>query len=300
MSTPERIRVAAAQYPLDAVADTAAWLAKLTDWIEAGAATGADLLVFPEYGAMEAAIAAGADVAADLARSLDAVSRAMPALDAHLSTAAVRRGLHILGPSGPVREGHGWRNRALLHAPSGRAAAVDKTIMTPFEQRWGISGGAGPVVVATTLGRIGIAICYDSEFPLLGRAMAEAGANMLLIPSCTEHVSGFHRVRIGAEARALENQIATVMSPTVGTAPWSAAVDVNTGAAGIFIPPDVSGAPTGVIAQGVRDEPGWVAGDIDVGTLRRLRATGEMHNRADWAHQPGAAPLPPPRLIDLT
>lgn len=300
MTAPERIRVAAAQYPLDAVADTAAWLGKLTDWIEAGVATGANLLVFPEYGAMEAAIAAGADVAADLTRSLDAVSRAMPALDAHLSAAATRHGIHILGPSGPVRDGDAWRNRTVLHAAGGRSAAIDKTVMTPFEQRWGITGGAGPVVLSTTLGRIGVAICYDSEFPLLGRAMAEAGADLLLIPSCTEHVSGFHRVRIGAEARALESQIATVMAPTVGNAPWSAAVDVNTGAAGIFVPPDVSGAPTGVIAQGTRDEPGWVAGDIDVAKLRRLRSAGEMRNRADWAHQPGAAPLPPPRLIDLT
>ncbi len=58
--------------------------------------------------------------------------------------------------------------------------------------------------------------------------MAEAGAEMLLVPSCTERVSGYHRVRTGARARALENQIAAIVSPTVGDALWSPAVDRNT------------------------------------------------------------------------
>ena len=83
---------------------------------------------------------------------------------------------------------------------------------------------------------IGMNICYDSEFPLLARAMAEAGAELLLVPSCTERVSGYHRVRTGARARALENQIAAMVSPTVGDALWSPAVDRNTGAAGIYVP----------------------------------------------------------------
>jgi len=52
------------------------------------------------------------------------------------------------------------------------------------------------------------------------RGLAEAGAEIVLIPSCTERISGYHRVRTGAKARALENQIATVVSPTVGDALW--------------------------------------------------------------------------------
>ena len=91
-------------------------------------------------------------------------------------------------------------------------------------------------VFETALGRIGVAICYDSEFPLLARALTEAGAEIVLVPSCTERVSGYYRVRTGAMARALENTIATVMSPTVGDALWSPAVDRNAGAAGIFVP----------------------------------------------------------------
>ena len=122
--------------------------------------------------------------------------------------------------------------------------------MTPFETDWGISAGTQARVFDTVLGLIGINICYDSEFPLLARAMAEAGAELLLVPSCTERVSGYHRVRTGSRARALENQIAAVVSPTVGDALWSPAVDRNTGAAGIYVPSEQTVSDTGILAAG--------------------------------------------------
>jgi hypothetical protein len=75
-----------------------------------------------------------------------------------------------------------------------------------------------------------VLICYDAEFPLLGRALMEAGVEILLVPSCTEALSGYWRVRVGAMARALEGQCVVVHAPTVGPADWSPAVDLNTGA----------------------------------------------------------------------
>ena len=114
---------------------------------------------------------------------------------------------------------------------------------------------------------------------------------MILVPSCTERVSGYHRVRTGAMARALENTVATVQSPTVGDAPWSPAVDFNAGAAGIFVPSEHGVSDTGVIAEGTLNAAQWVAGTVDLERLRRLRTTGEMRNYADWSVQPGAATL---------
>ncbi len=69
--------------------------------------------------------------------------------------------------------------------------------MTPFERDWGVTGGVPLRVFDTALGKIAVLICYDSEFPLLARAVAEAGAEIILVPSCTESVSGYHRVRTG-------------------------------------------------------------------------------------------------------
>jgi predicted amidohydrolase len=143
-------------------------------------------------------------------------------------------------------------------------------------------------VFETAIGTFGIAICYDSEFPLLVRALAEAGADIVLVPSCTERISGFHRVRTGSMARALENTIATVQSPTVGDALWSPAVDRNEGAAGIYVPSEHGVSDTGVIAEGKLNASQWVTGVVDIARLRRIKETGEMRNYQDWRAQPGA------------
>ncbi|MFN5778345.1 MAG: amidohydrolase, partial [Novosphingobium sp.] len=67
-----RFTIAAAQYPIEALADWAACEAKLTNWVEAAAAGGAALAVFPEYGAMELA-SLETETMGDLAGSLASV-----------------------------------------------------------------------------------------------------------------------------------------------------------------------------------------------------------------------------------
>lgn len=300
MAERETIRVAAAQYPIDEPHSLDAWEAKIARWVADGALTGAELLVFPEYAAIEQAAAFGPQVSGDLKATLDKVAELADARVAHHAKLAAKHGVHILVGSGPTKtaDGH-FVNTAQLVTPSGKTAAQDKLVMTPFERDWGVSPGTALRVFDTELGRIGIAICYDSEFPLLVRAMAEAGAELVLVPSCTERVSGFHRIQTGAKARALENTIATVTSPTVGEALWSPAVDHNSGAAGVFVPSEISLSETGVLAEGQLDASQWVAATIDLARLRELRRNGEMRNFADWNVQPGAGKLPAAEVVSL-
>ncbi len=287
-----RLKVAAAQYPIDQPPTFADWRSKTERWVAEGAATGAALLVFPEYGAIELAATCGETVSRDLGKTLSAVARLNGEMAGTYRDLARRHGVHILAPSGPVDAGQGgFENAALLVMPGGRAGVQSKLIMTPFERDWGISPGRQLRVFETELGRIGIAICYDSEFPLLVRAQAEARADLILVPSCTERLSGYHRVRAAAAARAIENGLATVMSSTVGEALWSPAVDYNVGAAGIYVPAEAALSMTGVLAEGRPNEPGWVAAEIDLGALRDLRSQGEMRNYGDWLLQPGAQSL---------
>ncbi len=289
---PDNVRVATAQFPIGQPATFEAWADNIAAWVENGAATGAQLLLFPEYGAIELAATRGRDVYGDLQATLGAVADLNDRMQAHYVELACKHGVHILAGSGPARRADGrFTNAARLVTPHGQIGIQDKMIMTPFEVDWGVVPGDTQRVFDTALGRIGIAICYDCEFPLLVRAQAEAGAEVILIPSCTERLAGFHRVRAGAVARALESQIATVTSPTIGEALWSPAVDRNTGAAGIFTPPEAQIAETGVLAEGRVNEPGWVSGTIDLAALRRIRTTGEMRNDADWRRQPGAAEM---------
>jgi predicted amidohydrolase len=292
MTTPDTLKIAAAQYPVGEPATLDAWRDNVARWVADGAATGASLLVFPEYAAIEQAAPFGPEVSGNLEATLKTVANLeSERLDLHLELAA-RHKVHILVGSGPSRKAQGvYVNAAQLVTPEGNVGVQEKHIMTPFERDWGIAPGEGLRVFDTELGRIGIAICYDSEFPLLVRGMAEAGAEIVLIPSCTERISGYHRVRTGALARALENQIATVMSPTVGDALWSPAVDHNTGAAGIFVPSEPTVADSGVLAEGTIDKPQWVSATVDLKRLHELRKSGEMRNFTDWSNQPGASCL---------
>ncbi len=302
MTAPTRkVRIAAAAYRLEGFATLGAVEDKIARWVADAAGAGADVLVFPEYGAMELAAPAGEAVCADLHASLAAVSDALPQIDAVHADLARRHRVHILAGSGPRRDSDGgYRNTARLFAPSGRSGAQDKLIRTPFERDWGLVAGKRPHVFETAIGRIGIAICYDSEFPLLVRTMIEAGAEIVLIPACTEFVSGYHRVRTAALARALEAGCATAVSPTVGASTWSPAVDYNSGAAGIYVPAEAGISDTGIVAEGLLNAPGWVYGDVDLAALARLADTGEMRNRADWLNQPGGdLALPKAEFVSL-
>jgi predicted amidohydrolase len=292
MSHRQTLKVASAQYPIDQPATLDAWRDKIARWVADGAATGAEVLVFPEYAAIEQAAALGAQVYGNLDATLQAVADLeADRVSLHQELAGKHR-VHILVGSGPVRKGEGrFVNAAQLVTPKGSIGVQEKLIMTPFETDWGISAGKQARLFDTVLGMIGINICYDSEFPLLARAMAEAGAELLLVPSCTERVSGYHRVRTGVRARALENQIAAIVSPTVGDALWSPAVDRNSGAAGIYVPSEQTVSDTGILAQGEMNAAQWVTADIDLARLRHLRTSGEMRNYIDWPNQPGAAKL---------
>ena len=277
------MRIASAAYPLDWLEDWDAYVAKLSRWV--GEAD-ADLLVFPEYGAMELASLAGSEVAGDLHRSVEAVSDLIPEVDALHRDLAKHHGCHILAASAPVVEGDKVVNRARLFAPDGGIGVQDKQIMTRFEREtWDIAPGGPLTLFETALGRIGVLICYDCEFPLLGRALIDAGAEIILAPSCTDALSGYWRVRIGAMARALEGQCVTVHSPTIGDAAWSPAVDTNVGAAAIYGPPDLGFPPNGVLAEGEIDVPGWVRAEVDPAAIHRVRDEGAVLNNRHWPEQ---------------
>jgi predicted amidohydrolase len=291
-SAPRFFRVAAAQYPVGQPATRAEWETKIAAWVGEGAATGAGLLVFPEYAAIEQAAFLGPAVYGDLQATLEGVAALAEERVAFHAALAARHGVHILVGSGPLRRADGrFVNAAQLVTPQGTVGVQEKLVMTPFERDWGVVAGERLRVFDTALGRLAVLVCYDCEFPLLARAAVEAGAEAILVPSCTERVSGYHRVRTGARARALENTVVSVQSPTVGEAPWSPAVDFNAGAAGIYVPPEHGVSDTGVLAEGVFDAPQWVSAGVDLDALRRLRAGGEMRNFDDWNAQPGAAPL---------
>lgn len=294
-------RIAAAQYPIDELTSFSSFEDKLSLWVRRAADHGAELLVFPEYAALELARLGGRHVSQHLQASLDAVQFFLGDYDAAYAEQAKRHDIFILAGSAPVRLADGrFVNRARLFAPDGVSGYQQKHIMTRFEAEvWGMSPSSGLCVFDIGIAKLGIAICYDAEFPLIARALAEAEAEVLLVPSCTDTLSGYRRVRTGCAARALENQIYVIQSPTVGEAPWSAALDVNIGAAAVSAPPDGKISRDGFLAEGTLNAAGWVYADLDLDLLAAVREDGEVVNFRDWDLQPGTLTLPEVTLVTL-
>lgn len=288
------MKVAAAAYPLDWFDRFDDYEAKLSDWVARAAAKGAELLVFPEYGSMELASLGGRAVAENLEAALHEVARHAPAVEAAHLRLAREHGVFILGASGPAFVGDRPVNRAIMYGPDGVLGYQDKQIMTRFEREtWFVEPGHGMTLFSTPVGKLGVVICYDSEFPLLSRRLVEAGADVLLAPSCTDTYAGYTRVKVGAMARALENQCVVLHSPTVGLCDFCPAVDENVGAAAIYGPPDRGWPETGILAETELNAPDWAIATVDRELIAETRANGGVLNDRHWPEQADriAAPL---------
>lgn len=284
-------RLAASQYAIELIETWEAYTAHLSAVVREAKSEGAELLLLPEYSAMTLTGQLPPDIRSDLHRSIEEIQPMIPSWVELCEELARQHQILFQPGSAPVKDPDGkFRNRAWLFGPDGLIGYQDKQIMTRFErEQWNIHAGVeGLKAFDTQIGRLGILICYDNEFPMLGRRLAELGVELVLAPSCTDTLAGAYRVRIGAQARALENQYAVLSSPTAGEAPWSPAVDENRGRAALYVPSDYGMPASGIIAESESDavtQSSLLIADIDLAAVARLRTEGQVATRRDWPEQ---------------
>lgn len=285
------MRVAAARYPIERIARFEDFAAKQARVLDAALAAGAELLVLPEYLGMELAtvIDGHASMApADLAFAVAPFEAQFRAL---FDVLAQRSGIAIVAGSFLARVQPGvLRNRSTWFEHGRAPIDQDKLALTGFERELGcLEPGDGLGVLDWRGLRIGISVCYDIEFPLPVRAQVEAGARLILVPSCTDTAAGAARVRTGCAARALENQAYVLKSVTAGTAPFNAFLDQNTGEPALHAPIDRGFPDNGVVVEGTA-AAGPAAGllavaDLDLDAIAAVRREGQVGNDADWPAQ---------------
>ena len=280
------MKVAVAKYPIQAPADFAAFAERQAAVLGAAAAQGARVAVLPEYLSLELAATFDAGTRADLHASLAAIQRYREDWLALYARLAASLDMYVVAGTFLLAQGNGrYRNRCDVFAPQGAHLWQDKLQLTGFEKGLGVIEGGDALKVFDLDGvHTGVAVCYDSEFPLPVRAQAEAGARLLLVPSCTDTDAGATRVRVGCLARALENRLFVAQSVTAGEAPWSPALDINTGEAAVFAPMDRGFPADGVVAQTAGDQA-WAIADLDLDALDRSRADAQVANDRDWMGQ---------------
>ena len=280
------MKVAVAKYPIQAPADFAAFAERQAAVLGAAAAQGARVAVLPEYLSLELAATFDAGTRADLHASLAAIQRYREDWLALYARLAASLDMYVVAGTFLLAQGNGrYRNRCDVFAPQGAHLWQDKLQLTGFEKGLGVIEGGDALKVFDLDGvHTGVAVCYDSEFPLPVRAQAEAGARLLLVPSCTDTDAGATRVRVGCLARALENRLFVAQSVTAGEAPWSPALDINTGEAAVFAPMDRGFPADGVVAQ-TADDQVWAIAELDLDALDRSRADAQVANDRDWMGQ---------------
>jgi predicted amidohydrolase len=185
-------------------------------------AAGADLIAFPENLAMMEP-----DRAAALAK---AVPEAEHPVLAAMQDLARETGAWILaGSINAKRPGGRVANRSLLLDPAGAIVArydkihlfdVDLPTGERYRESERVEPGAAATIADTPWGRLGMTVCYDVRFPLLYRALAQAGAIMIGVPAAFTAPTGRAHWHTLLRARAIENG-AYVFAP----AQWGAHAD---------------------------------------------------------------------------
>lgn len=199
---------------------------------------------------------------------------------------AVRYNVNIIGGSHFVKEeDDNIYNIAYLFRRDGTIEKQYKIHITPNEKKWwGINAGDRVRVFDTDCGKIAIQICYDIEFPELARIATDMGAKIIFTPFCTEDRQGYLRVRYCSQARAVENQIYTVISGTVGNLPQTENMDIQYAQSAIFAPSDFEFARDGIVGETSPNLEMVLIGDVDLEILRRERQSGTVRQLKDRRH----------------
>lgn len=195
------------------------------------------------------------------------------------SQMAVTYNINIISGSVPVIEDNKLYNVSYLLQRDGTIDAQYKIHITPHEEKdWVIDGGDKVKVFDTDAGRVGILICYDSEFPELGRMMAEQDVQIIFVPFWTDTKNGYQRVRICSQARAIENECYVAIGGSVGNLPRVDNVDIQYAQSAVFSPSDIYFPHDATLTEASANTEMIIFADVDLTKLKQLNTEGSVTN----------------------
>ncbi len=255
-----RWKVAAVQ--MTSTTDVDRNVGRATQYVREAAAGGADLIALPENFAYLRAegrkIVFKTELDGELVGSMRDLAR------------ETKR--HLLLGSIPesVPRSKRVHNTSVLIGPRGDLLGVYRKLhlfdirirgkVTLQESRY-VKPGDQAVVVRTSLGRLGLSICYDLRFPELYRRLALRGAQVLFVPAAFTAYTGPHHWLPLLRARAIENQCWVVAPAQVGRH----SADRRSHGETVVID------PWGAVVESKRRGQGWVEAVIDLAQVDRVR-----------------------------
>lgn len=195
---------------------------------------------------------------------------------------AVRYNVNIVTGSLPEMRGEQLYNTGYFCHRSGKVERYVKIHVTPDEAKyWAISGGNTLQVFDTDVGKVGVLICYDSEFPELGRLLADQGMQILIVPYLTDTQNAYMRVRHCSQARAIENECYVAITGSVGNLPQVENMDLQYSQSAVLTPCDFAFPSNGVKAEATPNTEMVLIADLDMELLSELHHHGAVRNLRD-------------------
>lgn len=166
-------------------------------------------------------------------------------------------------------------NRSFLIDPTGAIAAwydkihlfdVTLTATETYRESAGVRPGDRAVVADTPFGRVGLTVCYDLRFPQLHRALAHAGAEIILQPAAFSIVTGAAHWEPLLRARAIETGCYVLAAAQTGLHPSSSGESRRTWGHSMAI------SPWGEVLVDAGTDPGIHYVDLDRDQVAQARA----------------------------
>ncbi len=198
------------------------------------------------------------------------------------SELSISYNINIITGSMPEIRDDKLYNAGYLCKRDGSVERYEKIHVTPDEVKiWGMQGGNQIRVFDTDCGKIGVLICYDSEFPELSRLLADDGMDILFVPFLTDTQNGYSRVRYCAQARAIENECYVAIAGSVGNLPNVHNMDIQFAQSMVFTPCDFAFPTNGIKAEATPNTEMILISDVDIDLLRELNRFGSVRNLQD-------------------
>ncbi len=199
-----------------------------------------------------------------------------------LSEFAVSYNINIISGSMPEVKNDLLYNVGYVCRRDGSMERYEKIHVTPDEVKvWGLQGGHDVKAIDTDCGKIGVLICYDIEFPELGRLLADEGVNIIFVPFLTDTQNGYSRVRTCAMSRAIENECYVAIAGCVGNLPKVHNMDIQYAQSMVATPCDFAFPMNGIKAETTPNTEMILIADVDIDLLWELNQLGSVRNLRD-------------------
>ncbi len=273
------IRLGLIQWQMRLYKDLEELMQQAEYFIDAVSAYRSDFALFPEF--FNAPLMADNNHLSE-SEAIRELAKFTPEVVQRFSELAISYNINVITGSFPEIKDNLLYNVGYLCKRDGSTERYEKLHVTPDEAKvWGMQGGTGLKTFDTDCGRIGVLICYDSEFPELSRILADEGMDILFIPFLTDTQNGYSRVRHCAQARAIENECYVAIAGSVGNLPKVHNMDIQFAQSMVFTPCDFSFPANGIKAEATTNTEMILIADVDIDLLRELNQFGSVRNLRD-------------------